>query len=506
MSRRRFLTASAAATVASLLPGVRRGQALAVPPPERPLLFLVNCFGGASLLDSFLPVGRAECTAAGGDAERLLTYPDDLIVGVPGSPLRALKSNAVVDSLNHFIWNRSFFGSGLSPDQFLAAHHADMAILPNEVTSVSHDLAARRFMDGAGVDGGRTLLEAAALAHGAESLIPAVNMAAGGFRAAGTDDTLPDWARAWGISDSELFGLETHGQRGIPGLPGADADTGQSALVDRARSAREQLETLSPFGQTFRDDPLRQSYMDRRKSLLPALEGSGAIEQLLLVAGELEPALVRNGLQRSPALAGLPEDIQERLVGDEMMRQALLGFLLARDYGTVGVGIGYDFKSDQLGFKIIEPPLGFDLSHNAHPAAQGLMWPRVLHTVDFLIGLLKSAGMWQQSLIVIGTEFGRSRTRPQGAEMFGTAHHTNNGLVFVSPRIKGDKVYGAIDPTNLLTRRYDFEAGGPVALGTGYSPDREHVWTERDIFAAIGRVIDFPVAAATHDFAGLLKA
>lgn len=505
LSRRRFLAATGAAAVGALLPLPRPRVARADPGPGPPLLFIFNCFGGASILDSFLPVGRDEVLGSGGDMARLAAYPDALIKTLPNTPIRALKSHELVDYVGHSLWNRTFFGAGLPPDVFLAAHHADMAVLTCEASSVSHHPAARRFMHGNGVNGGRTLLEAAAMTHGAGRLIPAVNMAVGGYRANGTDATVPDWARAWGIGDTEFFGLMTHGQRGILGLPGAPDGTGGSELVARARTARAQLETLSPFAQTFRDDPLRGGYINRRDELLPLLEGSGAIEELLLISEAQEPALLANGLKRSPTLSLLPPEIQQRLTGDVLMRQALLGLLLARDYGTVAVSFGFDFEADQLGPKLLEVPLGFDRAHDNHPAAQAIMWSRVLHTVDFFIGQLKAAGLWERSLVVLGTEFGRTKSRPLDAESFGTAHHANNGMVILSPRIHGSKVYGAVDPVTLLTRRYDFDTSAPVYLGAGYHPGAEHVWTDRDIYGAIAQIMDVPVSGAVADFSGLLK-
>ena len=63
-------------------------------------------------------------------------------------------------------------------------------------------------------------------------------------------------------------------------------------------------------------------------------------------------------------------------------------------------------------------------------------------------------------MIVIATEFGRDKERPEDAEEFPTGHHQNNGIAAViSPLANGGKVLGGIDPNTLLTYGYDPKTG-----------------------------------------------
>jgi uncharacterized protein (DUF1501 family) len=155
------------------------------------------------------------------------------------------------------------------------------------------------------------------------------------------------------------------------------------------------------------------------------------------------------------------------------------------------VTLAPSFSPVLSGITLENPPLAFDFSHNDHPSTQNAMWSRVLRIVDGLIDLLKGepdgAGgtLWDRSLVYVATDFGREKVRPANATAFGTGHHLNNGVVLVSPLLKGGRVYGGVDPTTLLTHGFDPTTGEP-APGT--------VMREGDVYAVIAGAmgVDYP--------------
>jgi uncharacterized protein (DUF1501 family) len=106
----------------------------------------------------------------------------------------------------------------------------------------------------------------------------------------------------------------------------------------------------------------------------------------------------------------------------------------------------------------------------------------MLAAIDGLIDLLKAepdgegGTLWDRSLVYIATDFGREKVRPANADEFGTGHHLNNGVVMVSPLLKGGRVYGGVDPTTCLTYGFDPVTGDP-APGT--------LMREGDVYAVI---------------------
>lgn len=130
-----------------------------VSPQERKLLFVVCAYGGASIIDAFMPVLDYEV----GDlflAQTLNVFPDTLIEQRPGSVLRTPK---VLDSYG--IYARPTFGLG----DLVARHGADLAVIGHEVSSVNHTVGQQRALNGASVNRGRTLMEAMALRYAAAS-------------------------------------------------------------------------------------------------------------------------------------------------------------------------------------------------------------------------------------------------------------------------------------------------------------------------------------------------
>jgi hypothetical protein len=156
---------------------------------------------------------------------------------------------------------------------------------------------------------------------------------------------------------------------------------------------------------------------------------------------------------------------------DPVEGQAALAFLLLKYRVSTTVTLGPSFNVVTGGANgLASPPLAFDFSHNEHRGGQAFMWARVLGIVDKLIDLLKSEPfdtatgetLWDRSLIYMATDFGRSRNRPDNATEFGSGHDLNNGVVLLSPLVKGNTVLGGVDPATALTYGFDPKTGAPA--------------------------------------------
>jgi uncharacterized protein (DUF1501 family) len=129
-----------------------------------------------------------------------------------------------------------------------------------------------------------------------------------------------------------------------------------------------------------------------------------------------------------------------------------------------------------------------------------MMWGRMMSVVDGLIELLKEVphgdgSMWDQSLVYVATDFGRSKERPSGSLDFGSGHHLNNGSLFISPLLRGNRVYGGVDPDTCLTYGFDGATG---------EPDREVVMREGHLYSLVCEAmgIDFE---GKQDMSGLVR-
>ena len=471
LSRRALLGAAAALGVSGVLPAQRaRGQQAAALPAR--LLFVVAGAGGANIADSFLAVTDTEAGAA---ASTLAVQPSSLVETIGG--LRCVgKKNANVGGLP--------LGGNFLQRTFLQKHGADTAVMTVESTSVNHLVGQKRFVTGAGINAGRTIMEAIAAVHGGSVPLPNCNLAAGGYLEPGDDPSLDPRSRPEAVADPRTFPLATHGFRGVANVP-ADA------LIRRARGVRDRLEGLSPFGHTFENAPLRQRFLEQRRTFLPDVEARDLITRLMLVADD--PArfpLADAGLQSSPDGVRVREKFPG-LLGDELEAQAALAFMLAKTGTSAAITIAPSFAPVLEGATLENPPLAFDFSHNDHPGTQNAMWSRMLRVIDGLVDLLKSepdgqgATLWDRSLIYVATDFGREKIRPANASAYGTGHHLNNGVVMVSPLLRGNRVYGGIDPTTLLTHGFDPSSGEAVP-GT--------VMREGDVYAVVAGAlgVDYP--------------
>ncbi|MDX2014623.1 MAG: hypothetical protein SFW67_30775 [Myxococcaceae bacterium] len=447
LSRRQVMRSGAALGAASLLSGRARADS---PPPR--YLFVVGAMGGASIIDSFLPVRES----ASANGATLATFADSLIARPAGSNL-----DCVVPLATELAGPPAFKGD-FSQATFLMNHGADTAVMTVESSSVNHLIAQGRALTGAGLNRGRTVLEAAALTHGKGLPLPGVNMLSGGYAAGGRDPSLPMEGRQVVVTDPLTFAFGVHGQKGL-------AHQVPQASLDRARAARERLEAVSDFGRTFERTPNRVEYLELRKRGL-TVESADLISKLMLLSGA---SLTSVGLSPSPQLQRL-RSVFPALETDPFEAQAALAFLLvsSRVSAAVGLGVSNAVRTvTEAGRQLVtNAQLGFDYSHTNHRVTQSSMWSRVLRVTDGLVRLLKETedtsrpgtSLWANSLVYVATDFGREKHRPSaGTLAWGSGHHLNNGVVLVSPLLKGNRVYGGVDPDTCLTYGFDRATGAP---------------------------------------------
>ena len=480
-SRRRFVQLAAAAAGAGVAGGLTSPRAhgetpAPVPPEQRKLLFVFCAYGGAGVIDSFMPIADTEV----GDAElasRLNVFPESLIEQRAGSNLRSVK---ILEDGYAYYAKPSF------PMGDLLTHHGDdVVVMAHEVTSVNHNVGQQRSLNGGGLDRGRTIMETAAMRYGGGLPLPSCNMASDGYLKHGADPNVPPEARHELITTPGLFAASTHGYKALDGAPG-------DAAMARARAVRADLDANSAFGRTFKNDERLIKYLHARENVIPKLEQAALIEKLLLLDRSKIDA--RFGVGDDPLIATLQERLP-KMDSDKAQAQVALGFLMA--YHGVSTSITMGYNTDPLvdpSGAIFSAPFGFDFAHNLHRIVQSMMWCRTANFLDTLITLLKThdylgdpklGKMWDRSLIYVATEFGRDKVRPKGASSWGTSHHLNNGSVLISPLLKGNAVYGGVDPKTGLTFGFDPDTG---------KPDKNRTFYEGDVYSVIAQAmgIDFP--------------
>ncbi|WNG26225.1 hypothetical protein F0U62_20995 [Cystobacter fuscus] len=433
-------------------------------------LIVVGAVGGASIVDSMLAVRASETTAAGGDARKLNTFADAQVQNVDGSPFRAVKVEAGV------------LGSipmELKTDQlpFVKKYKDSMLVATSTGTSVNHVIAQKRSLTGSSAWRGRTLQECVALQYGAGFPLPNVNMGNQGFSERGSDNSLPAYCYGEVVAKPSFWPLGLDGMKGIKDLPSRD-------VVNLTRVVRNSLDSQSVFGKTFDDAAALDLWNAQRTSGQSALEMQELIGRLNMMPDNPETPLSEYGLSSSPDAERLRAVFPNYLT-DPVEGQAALAFLLIKHRVSVTVTLGPTFNiamgsSNQF----TNPPLAFDFSHNEHRSVQAFMWSRLMETIDKLIELLKSEpfdssgeSLWDRSLIYMATEFGRTRTRQEGATRFGTGHDLNNGFMILSPRVRGNTVLGGVDPKTTLTYGFDPRTGAP-------QPGKMEA-NEADIFSGI---------------------
>jgi hypothetical protein len=442
MTRRAVLGGMAAGASAPLwLPKLRAAG------DDPRFLIVLGCFGGASALDCFLPV----------DNQRAFTDPNrGTVISYP--TLRVGNIRTV---------NRT------TPVNFLANHGHDCMVMGVQNSSVNHFVAQNRAVTGRDAWAGRTLAEAVASVHGTERVLPNVNMGRGGYALPGSDPTLDARFRAEVVSNPVTFPLVTHSTDGIilEGDTPAQDTLQRREFIRRTRAMRDgTLEGLSPFGQTFANSQRRQELLYARANSDARLETADLIQQLLFVE-EISGVLPWSDYGLTPneeadritdvLYGAFPNDTSGN-PEDRLHAQAALAYLLLRT-GTSSAVTLTEPGTD--GF------LAFDNSHVGHMDAQEDHWDRVLDTTSRLIGLLETAeyvdaggptgtSLWDRTMIVFATEFGRDKWDTGGS--FGTGHHLNNGLLVVSPLIRGDQSLGEADPNNGFICGFEPDTGEPT--------------------------------------------
>ena len=482
IERRRFLQGllgaaglGAVGTAPMLVPTARAEDG------EPRFVIVFGCFGGASMLDCFAPVDGSEAFTG----SRGTVFHHD-VVTPEGSNLRCP--------------NRS------TPYNFLLEHGSETLVLGYQASSVNHFEAQRRVMNGRGAFEGRTLPEAVAATWGANMPLPNVTMGRAGFAEPGTDAAMDPRYKVEVVTNPVTFALSTSGHAGViaNGERALQDPEKREELVGLARSVRdEHLESLSGFAQTFPSSRLRQTLLSRRMSGEVALEEARLIQELLFVPdlGEIFP-LSAYGLSASEEANLVLDYLDDAwptstsgIADDPLQAQAALAYLLIRT-GTSAAVTLTDPGTD--GF------LAFDQSHYDHADAQAAHWDRGLDTASRLIQLLKQAewhdesgkatgtSYWDRTMIVFATEFGRDKF-DDGRD--ATGHQMNNGLLVVSPMVKGNQLLGAVDPNNGYISGYDLDTGEPTPF-TDLEPGEDPLYDDErlpagaeTIYGALSKVL-----------------
>ncbi|MFN3199612.1 MAG: hypothetical protein ACE366_14500 [Bradymonadia bacterium] len=470
ITRRQALQGMAAVGAAAL--AGRRAAHAQTPDGGKPrFLIVLAAGGGASIIDGPMAIRASESA----NAADINTMPDQVVLGADGHPFRAVDMD------------RDALGAIPAPFKarqkwFVDKHASDMMVSTWTRTSVNHTIGQRRSVTGNEAWAGRTLQELVALTHGKDHPLPNVHLIGGsGTTQRGTDASIPSWAFGEQVTDPRLWPLALDGQKGL-NIESSDD------LLSKARALRDQrLDPRSRFGRIFGRSPRLQHWQEIRGERRAAIEAGDFIRKLMLAEDSADFPLGRYGLQASPELARIRERFPD-LEEDPLQAQAAMAFLLIK-YGvsvtvTLGPSFDVEVKGDENIFEgggiigggggiqleegiVINPPLAFDFSHQAHRSTQALMWNRLYSVADGLIELLKGeefAGgesLWDQSMIYIAPDFGRTKQRPSGADEFSSSHDLNNGVVMLSPLVNGNTLLGGVNPDTGFTYGFDPQTGAP---------------------------------------------
>ncbi len=448
LSRRTALRGLAAtglgAGALAVSPGRSFVRSASADPDDPRFLIVLGRFGGASMLDCFMPVDAGDALT---HAQRgtVLSYPT---TQPAGSNIRCVDRSA--------------------PREYLQRHAHQTVVMSTMSSSVNHFVAQARAINGRDVNAGRTMMEAVAAVYGQQRPLPNVNMGRGGYSEPGADPSLAPRYRGEIVTNPVTFPLSMSGHAGILPLgarPAQDPATRRDLV---ARALRDgELEVISPFARTFPAARSRRDLLQARRTIEPALEAQDLIEKLLFVPdlGDALP-LSQYGLTASEEadriLDRLPGAFPANAAGtpqDRLQAQAALAYLLIRTGASSAVTLT---EPGTDGF------LAFDQSHQSHRAAQRTHWDRVLRAADDLIDLLSTAeyigadgptgtSLWDRSMIVFATEFGRDKW--DTGDGFGTGHHLNNGLLVTSPLLRGNQSLGEADPNNGFLTGWDPATG-----------------------------------------------
>lgn len=469
MSRRRLLGYSAGLALGSAHLGRLRAQ----PVGDERFLVVLTAHGGASITDSFLAVSRQECAAAGGDPSRLVAFDQHpgvvpsgnryaLVRPVPGTPFRATAWRGSVN-----------FGQEIEKAvdlyPFVQKHHRDMLVLTQTVSSVNHDTGQARSVTGAGAFRGRSIQEEMAVRYGASRVLPNVLLTTGsGFVRRGRDVRL----------DPRFVGEIVPDPLSWPIALGSEGLPLSRDLIRRARSIRDELlEPETSFARTFANSRERERWLRTRQTRQADLE-SAEVTRKLLLGGTV--------LGAAPEASRLRE-VFPTMEEDPVEAQAAMAFLLLKNRFSSSVTLGPNATGITVGSPndqdfLRQLSLSFDYSHTDHFSGQLWMWDRVLLLADRLIDLLKAEpldsegqeSMWDRTVMYFATEFGRQRGRPPNALEFTSGHALNNGVLMMSPLLRGNQVVGGVDPARIET----------------YGPDSQSHYSEVHAYATLLGALD----------------
>lgn len=489
MERRRFLKKGGALGLTSmaysssigsgLLSGLSGGlgstlaSSVAMGASESPrYLFTICTTGGASVIDSFL------AQATGPVAYANLTKPGNGIF-------------SAVPVLQNSIQGAIPLGNGYPQANFITKHGSDMVLMTCEVSSVNHLIAAKRAMTGDSVFGGKTIAEALAMTYGKTYPLANLLLAGGGYGSEGDDRLLPGFARGQAVADPLMFAFATHGFKGI----------NQSLTQDdvtQIRQLRAQIEAAAPMMALGKKSPIVQNYLENRARVVQMLESGDTITKMML----RDPAssnLQAFGLQTSQDFE-LVRSKFTNLAQDPFEARLALGFLAVKNRLSLSVTIAPNQAPLITAQGTPNAPIAFDWSHVDHRGAQNSMWSYVLKGTDSLIDLLKATDdphaqdgskMWDRSVIYLATEFGRDKVATGGS-----GHHLNNGVVMISPLLKGGRIFGGVDPATGLTFGFDGKTGEPA----------RNLWmNEKDIYSALALALGFKFPGQ-KDMASMIRA
>lgn len=475
-SRRDVLRGLAALTGATAGATLWNAKALADQAGDPKFVIVLCASGGGSIIDGPLVIPAS----ASKNPNEVNTFPDAVVSGWDGSPFRAADVSG--DSIGAIpaAWSAR-------PSTFFAKHRNHLMVVTRGGTSVNHQVAQRRAITGNEAWSGRTLQELVAWQYGADAPIPNVHLLAGtGFNEAGTDATIPSWARGQIVSNPAVWPLSLDGGKGQPNA----LDPAVLAAVRKHRD--EVFEPATKFGEIYRNAPRILAWKDLRGTPQQQIEGYDLITKLMVPRSSPQFPLADFGLASSPASEAVLS-VFPNFATDPLHAQAALAFLLLKYRVSVSVTLGpsFDFvyapDASYTGGglppdSVLNPPLAFDSSHQSHRAGQAIVWSRLYSIVDGLIALLSAedygdgTSLWDRTMIYVATEFGRSKARPSGAGEWGTGHDLNNGVMVFSPLVPGDTLRGGVDPDTGRTYGFDIATGAP-------DPGRET--EEREVFAGL---------------------
>lgn len=473
-TRREFVQGLAALTGAGAGSLLMNPRALAQSSEDPRFLIVVCAAGGGSIIDGPLAIRASECKTP----DVINTFPDKLVTGFDGSPFRAVDMAGSDIGPIPAAFN-------VTPSDFLGRRRKDLMVSTWTTSSVNHHIGQRRSVTGNEAWRGRTLQELVAWQYGIDAPIPNVHLLAGmGFSEAGTDDTIPTYARGQLVANPATWPLSLDGARGLTHSVNSD-------VLAAIREHREQVfEPATRFDQVFQSAPRMVHWKDLRGTPQERIEGYDLISKLIVQPDSAKYPLSNFGLAASPAADAVRAAFPDYAV-DPFQAQAALAFLLLKYRVSVSVTLGptFDFvyrddgSGDFLGENsVLNPPLAFDSSHTGHRSGQAIVWDRIYKVIDGLIGLLEAedfgdgTSMWDRTMIYVATDFGREKTRPAKASDWGTVHHLNNGVMTFSPLVPGDTLLGGVDPDTGLTHGFDPATGDP-------EPGRE--MAEAEIFGGL---------------------